>query len=247
MKKVILFAFTLFLMFSQTFAQETTSTKKEVNYAVNRIGLITGLGLSKGRFVADGANDLNNDLKNYTTGSAMFFWEKGKNEHFITQVGLGYAGKGYKNSAAKLSLHYIELPIIMNFRMNITGPVYLMAGFGPIFSAAFAGTYKYADEDTSFTNRDILEYKIGINSSSARAFNSVDVGLIFNGNVEIDLPQGKCLEVGVNYKLGFNKISNKSVDWNPMLFGQNSSEAIDPEYKNGVLTFTLAYLFDRKK
>lgn len=244
MKKLTIFAFLVFTAFTSNNAQQsnpqTSSPNKKIvtEKAVSRIGLVAGLGFSKGRFIADGMDVFNESLKSRTTGSAMFFWENGKSENFITQVGLGYAGKGYKMDGFDFNIHYIELPIIMNFRLPIAGPVYLMAGFGPNFSVAFSAIQK--DGDVSI--RDVLEYKAGIKPNSAKAYNPVDVGLIFNACVEINFPQGKVLEVGANYKLGLNKISNNSQFWTV-----DGIEPYNPGYKTGVFSITVAYLLDRKK
>ena len=204
---------------------------------IKRIGVKTGLNLSKGQFVDQAYGDLiNSRMKNLAGGNVMFFWESSKNDYFVTQVGLGYTGKGFKADSLKLRLHYIELPIIMKFRLPIAGPIKILGGFGPYFDFAFAGK----EQMGTSTNRDIIEYGIDKPGKDNRPYSPFDAGLIFSGNVEINLPQGKNIEVGIDYQLGISKISNKSPYWldvNPM----------NPGLKSGVLTISVAYLIDTGK
>jgi len=208
---------------------------------IKRIGIKSGLNLSKGEFVNQAYGDqFNSSMKNLTGGELMFYWESSKNDYFVTQVGLGYTGKGFKMSGdsanGRLRLHYLELPIIFKFRLPIAGPIKIMAGFGPYFDFAFAG--KLVSDGS--TDHDIIEYGMEKSSKDNRPFNPADIGLVFSGNFEINLPQGKNIEVGVDYNLGISKISNNSTYFTGI-------DPINPGLKSGVLSITVSYLLDLSK
>jgi hypothetical protein len=208
---------------------------------IKRIGIKSGLNLSKGEFVNQLYGDIfNSQMKNLAGGQLMFYWESSKNDYFVTQVGLGYTGKGFNIAQdtlkMKLRLHYLELPIIFKFRLPITGPVKIMAGFGPYFDFAFAG--KQVTDGS--TDHDIIEYGVDKSKNDRRPYNPGDIGLVFSGNFEINLPQGKNIEVGVDYNLGISKISNTSAYWLDVT-------PVNPGLKSGVLSITVSYLLDLSK
>jgi len=213
---------------------------------INRIGLKSSFNLASAKFVNDDIPEnqfINDEMKAVPRASVMFLWENGHSEYFVTQVGLGYTGKGYKALSGTLTMHYIEVPIIWNFRLPIAGPVYIMGGFGPYFSFAFNGKEKRTDFATGeqITLNDILEYTPGKDAVNNKAYNPFDAGLIFGGTVEVQLPEGKIIEVGAHYQVGVQKISNKwSMGGDPEVFD-------NPGIKNSILSISVSFLFDLNK
>jgi hypothetical protein len=211
-----------------------------------RIGIIAGMNISDIRISYQ--NDLTRDFKpsNVYGASAGFLFQSSKNNYFVTNFGLIYSGKGtimtYVGEKSELRLHYIQMPLIFNFRIPIAGPVYIKGGFGPYASYSFLGKEKY----DGLENEDIFsmarKYKGGMldvdKDEVLKPYNPFDLGLIFGGDVEINLPKGTSLDVRFNYELGVWKISNEiMIDETPINFG----------YKNNNMSITVAYLFDVTK
>lgn len=225
----------------------TTPVQTSKPKVISRIGLKTSLNFASAQFANDNLAEnqlLNDGMKSVTRASAMFLWENGHSEYFVTQIGLGYTSKGYSTLNNTLTMHYIELPIIWNFRLPIAGPVNIMGGFGPYFSFAFSGKQKIAGMDGEVTLNDILEYTPGKSANENKMYNPFDGGLIFGGTVEINLPEGKILEVGAHYQVGVQKISNK---WEQEYAGVGDASYENPGVKNRTFSISLSFLFDLNK
>ncbi len=80
-------------------------------------------------------------------------------QYFYIQPGLYYTMKGFKATSLesswywnydkhteKVNPYYIEIPILLSGRYNITDKVQVQVNFGPYFAIGIAGKYKTKDE-----------------------------------------------------------------------------------------------------
>jgi hypothetical protein len=135
-------------------------------------------------------------------------------EKFYTQVGLSYVRKGsareviYNNLVGEkvlsytenVYLHYVQLPLIFNYKHTFSGPSYLLAGAGAygayLFSAWVNPQHEY------------------LNHEQAKGYNNWDMGGILN------ITYGyKKLAVYGQYQSGILNVSNEGGLNNSYLLG----------------------------
>lgn len=209
---------------------------------VSRIGLQMGINLPKQVFTTITDENLYPDFDSPARFTAGFYSESGAFEYFVTQFGVFYSSGGYKIDDHSLRLDYLQVPVIMNFRTPITGPVFLQAGMGPYFGFAFNGIMKTGD----VIERDILSIP-GDNIEENKPYSYFDGGLVFGGSVEWVLPTSQILKLGVSYNLGIFKVSNKHIFM--MDDGEGGFEAVELNTgaKNRIFSIHLSYLLDLKR
>lgn len=234
MKKA-LFVFT-FLLSTGLLWSQTTSVGGLRPKKVSRIGLQLGLNFPSQVFTTITDESELPDLKNPARFTAGFYSESGAYEYFVTQFGVFYSSAGYKTADGSVSLDYLQVPVIMNFRTPIVEPVFLQAGLGPYFGFAFNGVQR---SGTSI-NRDILSLPSS-NLSENKPYGFFDGGLVFRGCVEWVLPSRQIIALGVSYHLGVFKVSNKY-----LAEGEPPVE-INTGAKNRIFAINLSYLLDLSK
>jgi hypothetical protein len=209
---------------------------------VSRIGLQLGVNLPKQVFTTITDENIYPDFDSPARFTAGFYSESGAFEYFVTQFGVFYSSAGYKIDDHILRLDYLQVPVVMNFRTPITGPVFLQAGMGPYFGFAFNGVMKTG----SLIERDILSIP-GDNLEENKPYGYFDGGLIFGGSVEWVLPTSQILKLGVSYNLGIIKVSNKHIFM--MDDGDGGFEAVELNTgaKNRIFSIHLSYLLDLKR
>jgi hypothetical protein len=209
---------------------------------VSRIGLQMGINLPKQVFTTITDENLYPDFDSPARFTAGFFSESGAFEYFVTQFGVFYSSGGYKIGDHSLRLDYLQVPVIMNFRTPIAGPVFLQAGLGPYFGFAFNGIMKTGDT----IERDILSIP-GDNISENKPYSFFDGGLVFGGSVEWVLPTSQILKLGVSYNLGIFKVSNKHIYMMDDGDGGFEGVELNTGAKNRIFSIHLSYLLDLKR
>ena len=236
MKKIfaILLIFQCVLISAQ--GQTYENSPKEAK-AVNRIGVQAGFNMAKNIYVADGATSFNDEMKFLPAFNVGFYTEKGKHDYFTTQFGLFYQRKGTSstNSEYHAILDYIQVPLMLNVRMPIAGPVFMKLGLGTYAAYAFNGKIKDGDE----TIMDLFSFPKD-KPEENKMLKPYDFGISFSGQIEYILPDKRTIEFSVKYDLGVTKISN-NYSLIPEL------EPFDMGIKNNVLSFNLVYSFDLNK
>ena len=69
------------------------------------------------------------------------------------ESGLSYVGKGGKSGGTKVSLNYLELPILVKYGFDVADKVAVLPFFGPYLSMAISGKVK-ADGDSHSSFND---------------------------------------------------------------------------------------------
>lgn len=168
------------------------------------------------------------NIKNIVGFNFGFLSQSSSNSIFITDFGLFYSLKGYKNEFMKLYMHYLEMPLIFKARIPIIEPVSIQGGFGPYVGYAFS------------------KYEKNIFEGEVKPYNPFDVGVIFGGDVEIKLPNNNFLLVGGNYHLGIYKVSNERqiIITDPDTGNETVLGVSNPGIKHNYVSFNVTYLFD---
>jgi hypothetical protein len=227
MKKNLLVLTLLIGVFSLSFGQ--TDGKK----AINRIGVQGGYSMATFEMI-----DFDDEEMGFAPSSTVFpafnagfFSESGSSPYFTTSIGLYYQKKGYKYEDEIHSLDYIHVPLMLNARLPIAGPVFLKVGLGPYASYAFNGKIKsddYSSNDIfSFPKKRVEENKF---------YNPFDLGVSFGGQLEFVLPDSRTIELAIKYDVGIWKISND--------LDAGLGETMNFGIKNRVLSFNLVYSFN---
>lgn len=200
MKKVFLFLFGFSLV--QVHAQKLDSIFKNTQ-------LFVKLGVTQ-----------NNLFNNSLFGQSLVGLEMGANiqtnwsNQFNTQIGLSYVRKGsarevvYTNSVGEkilsytenLYLHYVQLPVVFNYKHTFSGPSYLLMGAGAYTSYLFSAWVN--------PQHVYLNHEQGVN------YNNWDMGGIIN------IAFGyKKLAVYGQYQSGILNVSNEGGLNNTYLLG----------------------------
>ena len=225
MKKLVLFAI-IFLSIA-VFAKAQK---------INRIGLISGVNLTKMHFVEPAFQDFNSGMKNQVNGSFGFFSEAGNSQYFVSSIGIYYQGKGVLAEDYSLRFHHFQIPLHLNFRVPIAGPVYLLTGFGGYASCAFMAK----ETISGSVSENIMSFPKKQEEENY-PYNPIDFGVLFGGSVEIDLNADKALKIGCYYDLGIWKITNSYSEDAELL------DPFNPGLKNSSLNFSISYMFNLKK
>ncbi len=214
---------------------EAMASSKANTDAKFRFGVKAGANVSNFITAEDSKLDFSNaSLANFTGGVNIewFFW-KG----FGVDAGVMYTAKGaeYKagddalsdiytdimgtNSVMKATIHYLEVPVNVKYKLSIKGLKEIIAPFvyvGPSFAFKLG-------EEVSLGDTNIKENEID--------FNAVDVALNVGLGVEII----KHLNVSAQYGWGLGTVVD---DFE--ILGQNLGKL---DLKSGVWTVTVAWMF----
>jgi hypothetical protein len=227
----------LIFSFSTVSAQESENITP--SKGISRVGIQAGYNHANQLYYADGLDFLNDHLKPLSGFNAGIFTENGSSDYFTTMIGIFYSSKGSseKGGSGVWRGHYLQVPLMFNFRMPIYGPVFMKVGLGPYIAYAFAGKEK----SEGSTSRDIFGFPASEerNKYKNKPYTPLDYGLMFGGQVEYVLPDKRTIEIGVRYGLGIQSISNPH--GTPELFFE------DFGLKNNVLSVNLIYSFDVSK
>ena len=134
----------------------------------------------------------------------------GPSGHYSTQFGIQYSGMGTRTDVAdsEIRLHYIQVPLIFNVRVN-TKFVNFFAGGGIYGAGAFMGKAEYTDPITGLKEKD--EEILGIPGeeiNKRKPYNYFDAGMILGGGFEYVLPNKHAIQLGFHQYSGFFKMSN---------------------------------------
>lgn len=240
MRPSVIFFMALFI--TMPLLGQIPATAVSKSKQVSRIGLQMGINLPKQVFTTITDQSVYPDFDSPARFTAGFYSESGAFEYFVTQFGVFYSSAGYKIGDHSLRLDYLQVPVIMNFRTPIAGPVFLQAGMGPYFGFAFNGLMKTGDR----IERDILSISSG-NATENKPYNFFDGGLVFGGSVEWVLPTSQILKLGVSYNLGVFKVSNKHMFMMDDGDGGFEEVELNTGAKNRIFSIHLSYLLDLKK
>ncbi len=218
----------------------------ETDAQYKRIGVRAGINIANQRI--SNQNELTRGItpNSLIGGTGGFLFQSSKNNYFVTNFGLLYSGKGTRIEDTQLNFHYIQMPLVFNFRIPIAGPVYFKAGFGPYLGFAFLGSEKY----DGLKNEDIFSLKrkasgglISVDDpSEIMPYNPIDLGVMFGGDVEINLPNNTALDVRFDYEIGIWKTSNDQ-----LIIPEDDNSAFNYGLKNNTMRITVAYMFDITK
>jgi hypothetical protein len=174
--------------------------------AVRRIGFQTGINLPN--MVFTNITDPNLfRMEPLTRFNAGFYSESGGSEYFTVHFGVFYSGGGTLvqeiedgvNHNTSISIDYLKVPLIFNFRTDIYGDLFFTIGGGLYGAFAFAGVM----EDDLMIDRSILSRR----KENVKEFFMLDGGLTFKADFEYII-RNKVLKLGTSYDVGIMDISN---------------------------------------
>lgn len=93
-----------------------------------------------------------------TLGGVVGLRVSNANPLFI-ESGLYYTQRGGKKDKTEVTLHYIELPVLVKYGFRATEGLSILPYFGPYFSMGVSGTTKIGDKKVNAFNNEIGELK----------------------------------------------------------------------------------------
>ncbi len=216
---------------SLTFAQAPVSPKK-----VSRIGLQIGMNSPKMVFTKINDQSIYPELQSFSRINAGIYSETGATDNFVFQIGLFYSGAGYKAEQETVTLDYVQVPMIFNFRTDIYKELFLTLGGGFYGGYAFSGK---SENDTEI-DRDILSMR---DADETKPYFFFDGGLLLKADFEYTFNDEKVVKLGVGYHFGIIKASNEfSED-----LGGGNTFTYDTGAKNRIFSINATYLINLKK
>lgn len=205
----------------------------------HRVGAQTYLGIKGGLNLADiyGSDSEGLDTRTALAGGALVMFQVSPT--FAIQPEFLYTMKGSKGSEAgldlTLKLNYLEIPFLLKFLPPVSSATHPSVYIGP--AVAF-----------SLNSEAEAEYGGASGSVDIANTKSVDVGLVFGGDVEIPAGQNGLVLLDIRYTLGLVKSFD---DTEPFDINNPPAELpiADPltgnayDAKNSALTFTVGYAF----
>jgi hypothetical protein len=189
MKKNLLLAFA-FVMFSAAAMAQSLSIGPEVGVNFNKLNYdVSGIDESS--------------VVGFRAGvTAHLGWGK-----LALEPGIFYASKGGGTKTAgtsedEIKLNYLEIPVLLQFRVIKLGPAKIFAGLGPVANFGLSGT----NVSTDLTKNPPVETTSDIDfGSDAGSLSGTDFGLMFNVGAQF-----MGLFVRPYYQMGLSNLSNVS-------------------------------------
>lgn len=225
-----------------------TFTYAQFNHVGIKAGVnITNLHISQTDYVLLYDQE---DFENKTSFNAGLVSQFSSNNVIAFSIGLLYYNTGCVDSAYSLTMHSLKLPFEVKVRIPVVDKVTIQTGFGPYGSFTFMARETMGVGSNKIPNEDILSFRKKYEGSpfgtsdDLKPYHPLDAGLVFGGEVEVELPNKTFLLIGFNYELGLLAVSN---EWN---YTERSGMPgptdlwLNPNLKNRVMSVNIAYLFD---
>jgi len=204
-----------------------------------RVGAQTYLGIKGGLNLADiyGTDSEGLDSRTALAGGALVMFQLSPT--FAIQPEVLYSMKGAEGSEAGLSLtlklNYLEVPFLLKFLPPVNSATHPSVYIGP--AIAF-----------SLDSKAEAEGYGGSGSVDIANTKSVDVGLVFGGDIEIPAGENGLVMLDVRYTLGLAKTFDDTEPFDindPPLPLPIADPLTGNAYdvKNSALTFTVGYAF----
>ena len=160
-----------------------------------------------------GSNQQYYNLSNINTIEAGLVVEKNLNKYFFIQSGVGYNQKGgYKEftglatsgSTTTLKVNYIQIPVNILYKENITKSIKLLLSVGFYGAAGISGTEKGFDKTNSGTttiDRSVQFTNSTTYINNATLVKPVDFGYNLAGGIE-----WKKFQFTIDFSRGFQSI-----------------------------------------
>lgn len=216
-------------------AQSSSTTHVAKQKKVSRVGLQFGANRPSMIFTKISDQSIYPKFKSYTKFNGGIYSESGATDNFVFHIGLFYSGAGYKTKDETLSLDYIQVPFIFNFRTDVYQELFLQLGGGFYGGFAFSGR---SETDTEI-NRDILS----INSSN-KPFLYWDAGLLLKADLEYSLNEKKVIKLGASYGFG---ILNTSKEYTKDPGTPSEITYSDFGARNRIFSINISYLINLNK
>ncbi len=226
---ILLFILTSYFTQAQDY---TPSAPKKIK----RVGLQIGANMPSMVFTKINDPAIYPDFESFTRLNAGIYSETGATENFVFHIGLFYSGAGYKTENETLTLDYVQVPFVFNFRTDLYENLFLQIGGGFYGGYAFAGKSETDNE----IDRDILSLK---KEKATNPFYALDAGLLLKADFEYTFNNDKIVKLGVGYNFGIVNVSNEyTVDT-----GAGDMTVGDIGAKNRIFSINATYLINMKK
>lgn len=183
------------------------------SFAQLKLGIQAGYNVSQ--FVDQGSNQQYYHLSSINTFQLGLAAEQLLSKHFFLESGLIFIQKGgfkeptyftnYKGSTTTTKISYLQLPLNLAYKTELTKNIKLLAGSGIYIATGISGSEKGTDTTTGVNIT--VDNKVRFTNSSSYVNNSTSIkpfDLGFNVNAGIEW---KKFQFIANFSRGFGNIS----------------------------------------
>lgn len=218
------------------FAQSDMSNQSdETDSKISRVGLQIGMNSPSMEFTKISDPSIYPNLEFMPRLNAGIYSEGGATENFVFHIGLFYSGAGYKAENETVTLDYVQVPMIFNFRTDLFNKAYLQLGGGFYGGYAFSGKSETDNE----IDRDIISSR---EADNVKEFFAVDFGLLVKADFEYVINDKRVVKLGASYNFGILNASNEFTED----LGNGNEITYDFGAQNRILSINLTYLINRE-
>ena len=153
------------------------------------------MGLSLASMSGDGLKDFDGMRAGLNLGGVIGLRVSGKSPVFL-ESGFYYTQRGGNNDDVKMTLKYLEVPLVIKYGIKATDDIAVLPFLGPYFSYAIGGRIK---------GKDAMGVKH--DESSFNVVNHGDMGLKLGCGMEYDM-----LYLEAGYQFGIANIADDDID-----------------------------------
>ncbi|WP_375580631.1 outer membrane beta-barrel protein [Marivirga tractuosa] len=203
---------------------------------ISRVGLQVGMNSASMVFTKVSDPNIYPDLQFLPRLNAGIYSETGTTENFVFHIGLFYSGSGYKTESETVTLDYVQVPLVFNFRTDLFNDAYLQIGGG------FYGAYAFSGKSTtdSQINRDIISTREADDADDVNDFYVLDLGLLLKADFEYNINDKRIVKIGASYNFGVLNTSNEVTE----NMGGGNFVTYDLGAKTRTLGINLTYLIN---
>ena len=153
------------------------------------------MGLNLASMSGDGLKDFDGMRAGLNLGGVVGLRVSSKSPVFL-ESGFYYTQRGGNNDDVKMTLKYLEVPLVIKYGIKATDDIAVLPFLGPYFSYAIGGRFKGKDK-----------MGVKIDESSFNAVNHGDMGLKLGCGMEYDM-----LYLEAGYQFGIANIADDDID-----------------------------------
>ena len=201
MKKQLLTLILISVITSVSFAQTDGSI---IEKKIKRVGLQVGMNSTSMVFTNITDPSIYPTFDFQPRLNAGIYSETGASENFVFHIGLFYSGAGYKTSDETVTLDYVQVPMVFNFRTDLFKQAYLTLGGGFYGGYAFSGKRETDNE----IDRDIIS--LNNEDKEVKEFYMFDFGFLVKADFEYNINDKRIIKIGASYNFGVLDASNSN-------------------------------------
>lgn len=237
MKKQLQILILLLVVANMAVAQNEISDQLDSKSSkISRVGLQFGMNSASMEFTKISDPSIYPTLEFLPRLNAGIYSESGTTENFVFHIGLFYSGSGYQAQNETVTLDYVQIPLVFNFRTDLFNKAYLQLGGG------FYGAYAFSGKSVTDTqiDRDIISTR---EADDINEFYVLDLGLLLKADFEYNINDKRIIKIGASYNFGVLNTSNEVTED----MGGGNSVTYDLGAKTRTLGINITYLINLNK